>query len=155
MSLSEQITADIKAAMIAKDSQKTTTLRMLVSAIQNRAINDRKKDVGLSDEEVLEVIRQETRKRRDAASEYTKAERADLAADEAHEADILAAYLPPELADDEVKRIVSDSIREVSATTMADFGKVMKVAVASIGNRASGDRIASIVKEELMSAASK
>ena len=154
MSLNEQILADIKIAMVAKDSVKTTTLRMLVSAIQNRTIAERKKDIGLSDEEVFDVIRQETRKRRDAANEYTKAARSDLAESETHEAGILSAYLPPELGDDEVRRIVTESIREASATTMADFGKVMKTAVASIGNRASGDRIAAMVKE-LMSAASK
>jgi len=154
MDLNTQIAADLKAALIAKDSEKATTLRMLMSAMQNRAINDRKKDVGLSNEEILDVIRQEVRKRRDAVNEYTKANRADLAESEQHEADMLAVYLPPELGDDEVTRFVEESIRAVSATSVADFGKVMKSVVAVIGNRASGDRIAAIVKT-LLSTASK
>lgn len=154
MDLNTQISADLKAALIAKDSEKATTLRMLLSAMQNRAINDRKKDVGLSNEEILEVIRQEVRKRRDAASEYTKANRADLADAESHEAEILAVYLPPELGDDEVTRLIEESIRAVSATSMVDFGKVMKSVVAVIGSRASGDRIAAIVKT-LLSTTSK
>lgn len=152
MELSTQISADLKAAMIAKDGTKTTTLRMLMSAIQNRAITERKKDIGLSDEEILEVIRQEVRKRRDAVSEYTKANRADLAESEAQEAEILAVYLPPELDDAEVTRLVEESIRATSATSMADFGKVMKAAVATIGTRASGDRVAAIVKKLISTA---
>lgn len=154
MDLNAQLIADIKSALIAKDSEKTTTLRMLVSAIQNRAISERKKDVGLSDEEILDVIRQEARKRRDAAAEYHKANREDLAEAEEREEQILTVYLPPELGDDEVTRLVNDAIREVSASSMADFGRVMKSVVAVIGNRASGDRIAAIVKE-LLSTASK
>jgi len=154
MDLNTQIAADLKAALIAKDSEKATTLRMLMSAMQNRAISDRKKDVGLSNDEILDVIRQEVRKRRDAVAEYTKANRADLAESEGREAAILAVYLPPELGDDEVTRLVEESIRAVSATSMADFGKVMKSVVAVIGNRASGDRIAAIVKT-LLSTASK
>lgn len=152
MELSTQISADLKAAMIAKDGVKTTTLRMLMSAIQNRAITERKKDIGLSDEEILEVIRQEVRKRRDAVSEYTKANRADLAESEAQEAEILAVYLPPELDDAEVTRLVEESIRATSATSMADFGKVMKAVVATIGTRASGDRVAAIVKKLISTA---
>src|SRR3989344_1609291 len=97
--LKQKIADNQKAAMKAGDSARLSTLRMLGAAISNKEIELRKKDVGLSDEEILEVISSEAKKRKDSVVEFQKADRTELAAQESAELAILQDYLPPEISD--------------------------------------------------------
>ena len=146
MSLSESIRSDLKSAIQSKDEKRVATLRLLIAAVQNKEIEERKKDVGLSDEEMISVIQKEAKKRRDAMAEYTNAGRKDRADIEEKELRILEEYLPKELSDDEIVRIIKDGVRESGAEGSKDFGALMKVIMPILKTRASGDRIAQLAR---------
>ncbi|MEK7560309.1 MAG: GatB/YqeY domain-containing protein [Patescibacteria group bacterium] len=147
--MKQQIAEDQKSALKERRTDELSTLRMLWAAISNKEIDLRKKDIGLSDSEVLDVLNSEVKKRKDAIAEYKKAQRDDLAKKEEHELTILKKYLPPEIGDEDLTRIVRDGIREVGAVSLTDFPKVMKSIMPTLKGKASGDRIAEIVKKEL------
>ncbi len=147
--LKKTIEERIKEAMKSGDAGRLSVLRMVLSAIRNREIQLLKKDAGLSDEEVLEVIRSEVKKRKDSIEEFTKGNRPELAEKEKTEMGMLVGYLPPELPDEELERILKDGIREIGAKTKADFGKVMKVSMAVLKGKASGERISAILNQLL------
>lgn len=149
MTLKEKIQSDTKEALKARDSLRLSTLRMLVAAVSNKEIELQKKDIGLSDEEVLEAIKSESRKRKDSIAEFKKGGRNDLVEKESKELGILSGYLPPELPDGEVSRILDEAIRETGATRPADFGKAMKSAMVILKGRASGDRVSGLLREKL------
>ena len=149
MTLKQKISEDIKSALKSRDAVCLSTLRMLSAAIANKEIELRKKDIGLSDGEVIEAISSEARRRKDSVAEYERAGRAELAQKEREELAILQSYLPPEIAEDDLVRIVKDGIREAGATSEKDFGKVMKVVMPILKGKASGDRISAVLKKEL------
>ena len=149
MTLKQTISDDLKSALKASEAIRLSTLRMLSAAIANKEIELRKKDIGLSDGEVLDVVSSEARRRKDSITEYDKAQRIELAQKERDELTILQSYLPPEIADDELVRIIRAGIREAGATSEKDFGKVMKVIMPILKGKASGDRIAAVLKKEL------
>lgn len=147
--LTGTIRDDLKTALKERDAFRSSVLRMALAAASNKEIQLLKKGVGLSDEEVREVIRVEVKKRKDAAAEFSKGGREDLAVKETKEAEILSAYLPPEMSDKEIERVVKEGIREAGATGKADFGKVMKTVMPVLKGKASGDRISAILGELL------
>lgn len=146
MNLKEKITEDQKTALKSGDALRLSTLRMLSAAMSNKEIELRKKDVGLSDQEVFEIIASEAKRRRDAAGEYENGGREDLAEKEKAELKILLEYLPPEISDEELLRVVKDGIREAGDK---NFGKVMKVIMPVLKGKAAGDRIARVLQGEL------
>jgi uncharacterized protein len=137
--LLNQIDTDLKASMKAKDSLKMNTLRMVKSAIKNKAIE--KKTDSLSDDAVTEVIQKQVKQRRDSVTEFQKANRKDLADKEAQEISILEAYLPKQLSDDELKALVQKAIESTGAKAKSDMGKVMKTVMAEAKGCADGKRI--------------
>ena len=139
----------MKASMKAKNAVKLSTLRMLIAAIANKEIELRKKDIGLSDEEVLEVIKSESKKRKDSISEFQKGQRPDLVERESKELEFLLEYLPPEIPDDEISRVIGEAMRETGAKGPQDFGQAMKVVMSVLKGRASGDRISKMLREKL------
>lgn len=147
--LKQKLSADLKEALKAKQELVTSALRMAISAIGNKEIELRKKDIGLSDEEVVVVLSSEVKKRKDAIREFENGGRADLADKEKAEMAVLAKYLPAELPDEEVLRIVRDGIREAGAAGTSDFSKVMKVVMPILKGRADGERVSALVKEAL------
>ena len=149
MSLREKLEEDLKTAMKAGDALRVSTLRMAQSAIHNKEIQLLKKDTGLSDEETVEVLKSEVKKRKDAVLEFGKAGRTDLAEKEKKEAEILSAYLPAEMSDEDLERILKYGIREVAASGEKDFGKVMKASMPVVKGKASGDRISAMLKKLL------
>ena len=149
MTLKQQIVEDQKSALKKGKKDELSTLRMLLAAISNKEIDLRKKDIGLSDSEILDVLNSEVKKRKDAVLEYKKAGREDLANKEEEEFAVLKKYLPPEISDNDLIRIVRDGIREVDAASIIDFPKVMKVIMPTLKGKASGDRISETVKKEL------
>jgi hypothetical protein len=147
--LKQTLEADLKEAMKAGNDVVRSTLRMLLSAVRNKEIEIRKKDIGLSDEEVIETINTEVKRRRDAIEGFQKGSRPELAAAEEAELLVLQKYLPPELADEELARVVQNGIRETNAKSEKDFAAVMKAIMPVLKGKASGDRISAIVKRKL------
>ena len=151
MMLKDKISEDIKTALKsgAEGAIRLSTLRMVSAAVSNKAIELRKKDLGLSDREILDVISSELKKRKDAAEEFRKGGREDLAKKEESELLVLKEYLPPEISDEDIVRIVRDGVRESGASGEKDFGKAMKIIMPTLKGKASGDRVSVALKNEL------
>ena len=146
--LKERIQSDLKAAMTAAEEIKVSTLRMLLSAIQYSEVAGKEKRE-LSDDDVLEVVSREVKKRSEAIEEYKKGGRADLVEKESQEKVLLEHYLPQQLSDDELDTLIEEAAREVGAASEADFGKVMKVITPKTKTRAHGTRVVESVKRLL------
>lgn len=140
--LTEQIRADLTESMKARTADRTSTLRMLQAALKNEQINAGHE---LSDEEALSVIRKSVKQRHDSIEQYTNAKRADLAAKEQAEVEILKHYLPPELSEAELESGLREIIASTGAQSKKDLGKVMKEATAKYKGRADGRKIQEIV----------
>lgn len=150
MSLQQQINDDLKSSMKARDKQRTGALRMLLSALKNRAVEQGKGPQGeLSDDEVIQVVQSETKRRREAAKAFRDGGRDEQAASEDAEATVYEAYLPQQLSDDELTALVDEAITEVGATGMSDMGPVMKTAMGRVAGQADGSRVSAVVKERL------
>lgn len=145
--LEEKILNDYKESMKAKDSIRSSTLSFLRSALSNAAIEKKKKN--LDDAEVLGVIKKQIKTHQDSIEQFKKGNRSDLVDKETQELKILKSYLPPELAEAEVKKIIEEVVLEINASDMKDMGRVMKEVMAKIGSQADGKLISSLVKERL------
>ncbi len=146
--LIEKLAADLKQAMLAKEAARTSTLRMLKSAIEYHKIE--KKQESLTDADVTAVIKKQIKQRQDSIAGFEKGGRADLVATEQAELVVLKAYLPEELSPAQVEEIVKAAIAEVGATTKADMGKVMKAVQAKTGGRADNRLVSQIVGASLV-----
>ncbi len=144
-----KIKEDLKNAMKKRNATIVSTLRMLLAAPANKEIDLGKKEAGLSDEEQLNVVRSEAKKRRDAIDGFEKAGRPELASQEKNELAILESYLPPEISDEEILAAVKKGIEESQANGPNDFGKAMKIIAPLLKGKASGSRIADILRKEL------
>lgn len=150
--LKNQIRADLKTAMKAREKERTGTIRMLLAAIQAEETTGTKHE--LTDEEVLKVIAREIKKRRESADIYTENNRQELADVELAEVEILAGYQPKQLDDAAVADLVKVAVAEVAATdgepvTMKQMGQVMKLATEKAAGQVDGKRLSSQVKAEL------
>jgi uncharacterized protein YqeY len=141
--LTDQIAADLKQAMLAKDAARTGTLRMLKAAIEYHKIE--KKQETLTDADVTAVIKKQIKQRQDSIDGFEKGGRADLAEKEKAELAILKAYLPEELSPAQIEEIVKAAIAEVGATGKADMGKVMKAVQAKTAGRADNRQVSQLV----------
>lgn len=146
--LKERIRADINNAMRAKDQVRLRALRMALTSIQNEEVSGTTAKE-LSDEEVVKILTREAKKRREAAEAFETAGRADSAADERAEGEVLAEYLPAQLSDEELTKLVAAAIAETGASGMPAMGKVMKIVTPQIAGRAEGGRVAAEVKRQL------
>jgi uncharacterized protein len=144
MTVAETLKRDVAAAMKAGDKQRVGTLRLVLSELQKAAKE------GNDDE--LAVLRRERKRRFEAARAFRDGGRPELADGEQGEAEVIAAYLPAELGDDELRAIVERAIGEAGAQSPQDIGKVMPVAMAEVAGRADGRRVSEQVKEALSSA---
>lgn len=149
--LKERLRTDLNAAMRARDQVRLRTLRMALTSITNEEVSgDAARE--LSDEEILKVLTREAKKRREAAEAFESAGRADQAAAERAEGDVLAGYLPAQLTDEELSGLVAAAIAETGAAGMPGMGKVMKVVTPQVTGRADGARVAAEVRRQLTSA---
>ncbi len=149
--LKERLRTDLNAAMRARDQVRLRTLRMALTSITNEEVSgDTARE--LSDEEILKVLIREAKKRREAAEAFESAGRADQAAAERAEGDVLAGYLPAQLTDEELAGIVSAAIAETGAAGMPGMGKVMKAVTPQVAGRADGARVAAEVRRQLTGA---
>jgi len=143
MSLKDKISVDMKDALKTGDKIRLWTLRLLVSAMRYQEIENKKE---LSVEEIYQVVGREVKKRREAASEYRKGNREELAEKEEKEAAILETYLPPQLSDEEIEKIIKQAINEVKPMGPGDMGKVMSVVMPKVKGRADGKKVNEAVK---------
>lgn len=146
--LKERIRTDINAAMRARDQVRLRALRMALTSIQNEEVSG-KSAKELSDDDVIKILTRETKKRREAAEAFESAGRADKAADERAEGEVLAEYLPAQLTDEDLTALVAAAIAETGAEGMSGMGKVMKIVTPQTAGRADGGRVAAEVKRQL------
>jgi len=146
VALRERISAEMKEAMKAGDKLRVSTLRLLLSEIKNAEIAKRKE---LDDEGVLEVVSREVRKRRESIAEFEKAGREELSSKERIEAQILEAYLPPQLSEEELAAIVDKALQESGAVSLKEMGKVMALVIPQIKGRAEGKTVNEMVRKAL------
>jgi uncharacterized protein len=149
MSLVAKIDADLKAAMIAKDAEKLSVLRMLKSAVKYAAIEKGGADAVPSDLEVLAVVRKEVKKREDSIASFSQAGRTDMADKEKKEMEFLKTMLPAQLTPEKLEQLVKEAIAEVGATSKAQMGSVMKAAQAKAAGQADGKTLSQLVQRLL------
>ncbi|MGH3151882.1 MAG: GatB/YqeY domain-containing protein [Streptosporangiaceae bacterium] len=146
--LKERLRADLNEAMRARDQVRLRTLRLALTSITNEEVAGASAR-DLTDDEIVRVLTSEARKRREAAEAFSAAARADQAAAERAEGDVLAAYLPAQLSDDELAALVASAIDETGATGLSAMGQVMKTVTPGISGRADGARVAAEVRRRL------
>lgn len=149
MSLREKIISDLKTAMKEGDTAKRDVLRLLDSAIKNTEIEKRKKDQGLSDEEILEVLSRAVKQRNDSIEQFEKGGRPELAEKEKAEIVVISAYLPEQLGRDEVVASVKEIVAGMGQLGPSDFGRVMGQAMGKLKGKADGKVVKEAVKEIL------
>ena len=132
MTLKERITEDMKAAMRASDKESLSTIRMAQAAIKQREIDER---ISLDDAQTIAVIEKMIKQRRESILQFEKGNREDLAAIERREIDLLQAYLPEQLSEAELDRIIQDALASSGASSMKDMGKVMGIVKAKAAGR--------------------
>lgn len=143
MTLEERLAQDMKSAIVARDVERLGALRLLKAAVGYAAIEKNVKE--LSDADFIAVVQKEVKKRRDAADQYEKAGRADLAGKERSEIHVLEAYLPPPLSPEELEELVRKAIDETGATSKKQMGAVIKAVQAAAAGRADGSTISATV----------
>jgi uncharacterized protein YqeY len=147
MTLEERLAQDMKAAIIARDVERLGALRLLKSAAGYAAIEKRVN--ALSDADFIGVVQKEVKKRRDAAEQFEKGGRADLAGKELSEIHVLEAYLPRPLTAEELEEMVRTAITETGATSRKQMGPVIKAVQARAAGRADGSTISALVSRLL------
>lgn len=143
MTLQEQITTQLKEAMVARDAEKLSTVRMLKSALGYLQIE--RKTEKLDDASVIAVVQKEIKKRKDAISQYESASRPELAARERQEVTVLETFLPQAMSETELDALVKATIAELGATGKKDMGPVIKAVQTKAAGRAEGKTISAIV----------
>ncbi|MBN1495112.1 GatB/YqeY domain-containing protein [Candidatus Peregrinibacteria bacterium] len=149
MSLKDQIQKDMIGAMKAKEDIKLNALRMLKAEIMKFEVAGSEKKEA-KDEDVIQLIGKQVKQRDDAATQYKAGNRPELAEKEEKEAEILKKYLPAQMSEEEVKKIVQETIKEVGATGKADLGKVMGAIMPKVKGKADGKLINKIVQDLLI-----
>ena len=149
MALKQRITDDLKAALLGGDRFVGETLRNLKAAILNEEVAQNKREEGLDDATVEQIIAREVKKRNESIKLYIQGDRNDLAEVEQKEVDVIKVYLPKQLTEDEIKAIVDAAVAQLGAAGMADMGKVIGVVKSKVGNAADGALVAKLVKEAL------
>jgi uncharacterized protein YqeY len=143
MTLLDRVSQELKAAMIAKDAERLSTLRLLKSAVGYAQIERRTEN--LTDAEVVALIQKEVKKRRDAVEQYEKGGRPELASKEKQEITVLESFLPQPLALDELEQLVRATIRETGTTSKKQMGQVIKAVQAQAAGRAASKIISELV----------
>ncbi|HEX8067742.1 MAG TPA: GatB/YqeY domain-containing protein [Thermoleophilaceae bacterium] len=144
MSVLQKVRDDTAAAMKAGERERVGALRMVTAELQRAH-----KEAGGSEPDELAVLQRERKRRLESASAYREAGRDDLASSEEREAELIEAYLPEQLSDEELAAIVDDALAESGASSAKEMGRVMALAMPRVGGRADGRRVSQLVKERL------
>lgn len=147
MSLEQEVMAQMKAAMKAKDAAALEALRAVKSAILLEKTNGG--DAELSEEAGIKLVQKLVKQRKDSAQIYREQNRVDLAEPEEKQAEIIAQFLPEQLSEEEVAKVIEELIATAGATSMKDMGKIMGMATKSLAGKADGKTISSLVKQKL------
>ena len=146
MTLEERLVNEMKEAMKSGDKLRLSAIRMIRSAAKNREIELMKK---LDDEDIIKVIQGMVRKGEESVEQFRTGGRQDLVEKEKKEIDILKSFLPPALSQEEVLKVIDETIQETQASSLKDIGKVMKAIMAKLGGKADGKLINQWVRERL------
>ena len=146
LSLKQQITEDMKAAMRAKDTARLGAVRLLLAAMKQREVDER---IELSDADVVAIIEKMNKQRRDSISQYEAAGRQDLADVEKFEMSVLATYMPQQLNEAEITSAVLDAIAATGAASQQDMGKVMGMLKPKLAGRADMGKVSALIKAQL------
>jgi len=146
MILKQRVTEDMKAAMRAKDPARLSAVRLLLAAMKQKEVDER---VELTDADVLGIIEKMVKQRRESIAQYEKAARADLAAVEKFEIEVLQAYLPQQMSPAEVDQAIAAAVNESGASGIKDMGKVMALLKPKLAGRADLGKVSGLVKAKL------
>lgn len=149
MGLKAQIDADLKNALLSGERFRADTLRVLKAAILNEEVAQNKRDEGIADSEIEKIIAREVKKRAESATLYVQADRQELADSENSEIEILQPYLPEQLSEDDIKKVVDEAIAATGASGPQAMGQVIGAVKAKLGNAADGATVARLVKAAL------
>lgn len=149
MALKQRIDEDLKAALLERHQFATLVLRGLKASILDEEITQNKRESGLSDDEIEKIVAREVKKRNESAALYDQNDRAESAAGERREADVLSQYLPAQLSEAEIQTVARAKIAELGATDMKMMGQVIAAVKADVGTAADGATVAKIVKQTL------
>ena len=148
MGLKERLQSDLTEAIRSRDELTSGTIRMVLTAITNEEVSGKSARV-LTDAEIITVLSREAKKRREAADAFKDAGRADRAEQETNEGKVITKYLPEQLSEDEVKKIIADAIAETGASGPAGMGVVMKAIQPKVAGKADGGTVSGLVKAAL------
>jgi len=149
VALKEQINSDLKAALLGGDRFTGEVLRGLKSVILDEEVKQNKREEGLDDTTIEQLIAREIKKRHDSASQYEAAGRPELSETELKEAAVITAYLPAQASEEDILAVIKKTISELNVTNMAGMGQVIGTVKAELGNSADGSTIARLVKDAL------
>lgn len=144
--LLDTVQSDLKLALVNKEELKLSTLRLLLSEIKNEQI---KKGNDLTDSEMISIVHKEIKKRREASEGFKSGNRQLEATKEDNEAKILETYLPKQLTNEELTKLIDTAINKLDASSIKDMGKVIGYVMTQVGQTADGGRVSSIVKDRL------
>ncbi|WP_314118186.1 GatB/YqeY domain-containing protein [Peptostreptococcus stomatis] len=146
MSLKEKLQEDLKSSMKNKDTIRKSVVTLIRAAIKQYEVDNR---VELADDAIIDIISKQLKQRKDSLAEFEKANRDDLIEETKSEIQVLEGYLPQQLSEEELEKIVIETIAEVGATSMKDMGKIMATIKPKTAGRADGRKINELVKKNL------
>jgi uncharacterized protein YqeY len=146
MSLIVRLEDDLKQAMVARDAQRRDALRLILASLRSA---EKELQRPLHDDEELQVLQRERKRRVEAAEAFRAAGREEQAENEEQELNVLEEFMPAPLSDDEIEEIIDDAIAEVGATSMRDLGRVMADVMPQVSGRADGSVVSQLVREKL------
>ena len=146
MSLKEKLQEDLKSSMKNKDTVKKSVVTLIRAAIKQHEVDNR---VELADDAIIDIISKQLKQRKDSLAEFVKANRDDLVEETKSEIQVLEGYLPQQLSEEELEKIVIETIAEVGATSMKDMGKIMAAIKPKTAGRADVRKINELVKKNL------
>lgn len=145
----QELRDELKKSMLARDSEKTSVLRMIISAIQYYEINKGGAGYEATEEDVMTVVQNQAKQRRDSIEQFNAGGRPELAAKEQQELDMIKGYLPKQMGEDEITKLVEEAIISTGASTPQDMGKVMGALMPKTKGKADGSLVSKIVREKL------
>lgn len=151
--MEEKLREDLKQAQLARDEITVATLRLLLSDLTYAKVAKPSPPAGgeqsLSDEEVISVVQKAVKQRKESIESFTKGGRSELAEKEEAELKILEQYLPEQISDEELTKVIGEAITKTGASSMADMGKVIGMVMGQVGQKAEGARVSALVREKL------
>jgi len=159
MSLRERFTTDLKTAMLAKESQKVATLRLIIAKMKEKDIEARPKELatdaaldrsaGIGDADIITLMANMIKQRRESIEQFTKGNRPELAAQEQGEIDVIESYMPKQMTEDEAKAAIAALVGEIGAASIKDMGRVMAELKTRYAGQMDFTRASALVKEKL------